>query len=72
MDIKHRNEGSVGVELSRRNLEHLLAALDEKEPGERAYLVRDTDQGVLWVYVAENDEHYDDRKSGPGFERLTE
>jgi hypothetical protein len=51
----------VGVELTRRNLEVLLAKLDDPN-SERTILCPH-----LWVRAVENDEHYSDRPPGVMF-----
>ncbi len=58
-------EGGVYVTLSRRNLEHLLAALDRGADLKVApTLHRMTLQGFLHVTVEENDDHYLGRPEG--------
>jgi len=62
----------VAVSLSRRNLEHLLAALDTSLPGEPV-LTRTCENGTkLTVIAQENDEHYEreERTPGPGYEGI--
>jgi hypothetical protein len=61
------NGTQVFVTLSRRNLLHLLAVLDD--PGVlNKSLVRRTEDGVHLTVVAEQDHiHYDERQPGPGY-----
>lgn len=63
-DHVQKPQGYVGVTLSRRNLESLLAKLDR--PGEATRtLMRMTEDGIILTIVAEEDEqHYGDRKPG--------
>lgn len=70
--------GIVNVTLSRRNLEHLLGALD-KLPAEGPYLQRLCEDGTfLIVTPEENDVHYErvervetgTNMAGPGFEGI--
>jgi hypothetical protein len=64
--------GTYGIELTRRNLETLLAKLDN--PDSLRTLVFTGDHGqVIAVRAVENDEHYTERPAGlmaediPGF-----
>ena len=57
-------DGSVAVTVSRRNLEQLLASLDQELAG--TTIVRNTKKGVLSITAEEDDVHYDLREEGPG------
>lgn len=61
-------DGAVSITMSRRNLEHLLAALDMAESPVKPVLHRMTDKGMLYVFAEENEDHYIDREAGPGFD----
>jgi len=65
MNLKYE-DGAARVTLSRRNLEHLLWALDHVD-GDEVFLHRMTDHGMLYVFAEEDARHYGDRQSGPGF-----
>lgn len=53
------NQGAT-LELTRRNLEILLAKLDDPLSGTTLL----TPCGKMWVKAVENDEHYSDREPG--------
>jgi hypothetical protein len=69
MDIAYA-EGAARVTLSRRNLEHLLNALDAFGVAETPFLRRMTDNGLLYIFAEEDQEHYGEREPGPGFDFL--
>ena len=52
------------IELTRRNLEVLLAKLDDPK-SERTLGKRTEEVGAIWVTAVENDTHYADRSPGP-------
>jgi len=64
----------INVTLSKRNLEQLLAALElfEERGGTHApYLVRNCSSTEALTVVAQtNDEHYERREPGPGFDGI--
>lgn len=60
---------NVRVQLSRRNLTQLIEMLDRKVGN--STLKRLTETGVpLYVTAEEDDEHYGDRKPGPGLDEI--
>jgi len=65
---------TVSVTLSERNLSQLLAALEAFEqgvPGFSPTLSRRCEDGTFLTVVAEpNDEHYERREPGPGFDGI--
>ena len=65
---------SVFVTLSERNLKHLLKALEVFEadaPGLAPFLVRVCENGTRLTVVAQpDDEHYERREPGPGWEAI--
>lgn len=71
----------VGIELTRRNLERLLAKLDHNDAINRGVLegrgilrseVRIIDPtGSMYVQGVEDDEHYSDRSPGPMLDNAT-
>lgn len=63
MDIEINGKG-VFLKLSRRNLEALIAKLDNRTQMTPA-LIRDTDDGHRFIVIAEeNDVHYKGREPG--------
>ena len=67
MDIKSFIGGKVCVELTRRNLEGLLAKLNGNPPSSRCTLIRPCDNGlILEVKAVEDDTHYLDEGREPG------
>lgn len=65
--VAHDNRGTT-VQLTRRNLETLLAKLDE--PKSTRTLIKydeelDRPPFVVYVQAVENEEHYKDRAPGP-------
>ena len=64
MKVNYYGEQLVEVELSRRNIENLLAALDR---GDHALLTRydKSADALLKVRVVEDSQHYREREPGP-------
>lgn len=64
MKVKDNTDRFVTVELSRRNVENLIAALDR---GEYALLTRHDHSAnvLLRVRVVEDAQHYGEREPGP-------
>lgn len=68
MDIS-RNNHMIAVTLSRRNLEQLIKALNEK--GSDCGLVRVCENGdTVYVFAQEDKDHYKGREPGPGIRFL--
>ena len=66
MNIKSFIGGRVVVELSRRNLESMLAKLNGYPPSSHCTLVRECENGlILEVRGVENDQHCVKREPGP-------
>ncbi len=71
MQIITNAEKGITISLSRRNLTHLIAALDYMGGTHEPTLHRLTEGNVHLLIVAQEDEdHYGDRKRGQGFEFL--
>ena len=67
MNIKSFIGGRVCIELSRRNLQSLLAKLNGHPPSSRCTLIRPCDNGLmLEVKAVENDTAYANRDVPPG------
>ena len=70
----NQNQNKVTVTLSERNLKHLLKALEVFEadaPGLAPFLVRVCENGTRLTVVAQpDDEHYERREPGPGFDGI--
>mgnify|MGYP001581853027 FL=1 len=63
MDVKLDLDGAVRVRLSKRNVVDLLTQVDRLNVGE----LHQTCDGVyLQVIVEPDEEHYGDRRPGPG------
>jgi hypothetical protein len=62
MKVITQDDRVVGVELTRRNLEALLAKLDGNPPNSRCTLIDETD--TMFVKAVENAEHYTARLPG--------
>ena len=67
MNITSFIGGRVCIELSRRNLESLLAKLNGHPPSSRCTLIKPCENGLfLEVKAVEDDTHYDERGYPPG------
>lgn len=69
MNIERNDSRAVVVTLSRRNLEHLLQALDMHVGAPNLHRLTQGDIKLV-VRAKENSEHYGDRTPGPGFDSV--
>lgn len=65
MKIASTQGSVIQVELTRRNLETLLAKLDDPTSMKTIYKTADDGQGTVFVSAVENEKHYSDRPAGP-------
>lgn len=67
-----QHPGVVTLELTRRNLEVLLAKLDDPKSGRTLIKWAEDDSSFAYVTAVEDAEHYADREPGPVFMPSTE
>jgi len=65
MKLAFNGYGNILVELSRRNLETLLAKLDDEDSERTLMRYSDDLSQVVCVTAVENEAHYSDREPGP-------
>jgi len=65
MKLARNGYGAILVELSRRNLETLLAKLDDKDSERTLTRWSDDLSEVVYVTAVSNEAHYSDREPGP-------
>jgi hypothetical protein len=64
-EVAHGRGDEILVELSRRNLEMLLAKLDDPASVRTIHQVSEDGQIHVFVRAVENQEHYENRDPGP-------
>lgn len=60
--VRHPDLHAITIELSRRNLESLLAKLNGNPPNSACTI---GGESGIWIRAVENEEHYADRPAGP-------